>query len=125
MIFNELDEFSKEFKKLCKKYPSLEDDFTLFKNVLEINPRWDWLPPDTIVRVSDLWDGIEKEIYKVRKFRCQSISRNSKNSGIRIIYCYEEETKELKFEQIEFVEVYHKNQKENHDSDRIKEYYSN
>lgn len=125
MIFNELDEFSKEFKKLCKKYPSLENDLSVFKSVLEINPRWELLPSETIVRISNLWEKVEKEIYKVRKFPCESISRNSKNSGIRVIYCYDEAKNELSFEEIEFIEIYHKNQKENHDSDRIKEYYSN
>lgn len=125
MIFNELDEFKKEFKKLCKKYNSLEQDFLVFKDVLEVAPRWDWLPEDTIVRISNLWENIIKEIYKVRKFRCQSISKNSKNSWLRIIYSYEEKTQEVNFEQIEFIEIFHKNDRENHNKERIEKYYSN
>jgi len=38
MIFTELSEFLKEFKKLLKKYPSLSDDFDDFKIALEDDP---------------------------------------------------------------------------------------
>jgi archaellum component FlaC len=38
MIFNELEEFKKEFKKLSKKYNSLENDFFDLKLLLEKSP---------------------------------------------------------------------------------------
>jgi hypothetical protein len=38
MIFKELQEFEKEFKKLSKKYHSLTDDFLDLKFFLETSP---------------------------------------------------------------------------------------
>jgi hypothetical protein len=38
MEFKELEEFKKEFKKLCKKYKSFEGDFLRFKNFLKLDP---------------------------------------------------------------------------------------
>ena len=41
-IYNELDEFKKEFKNLSKKYKSLKDDFEDLKKVIEVFPKWKW-----------------------------------------------------------------------------------
>jgi hypothetical protein len=68
------------------------------------------------VRIADLWNIKNNLIpVKVRKFVCVSITWNSRNSWIRVIYFYDENNKS-----ITFVEIYHKNCKENHDIERIK-----
>ena len=108
-----LSEFEKEFKKLCKKYHSLEEDFFDFeKLVVEF-------PKDNI-RIEWLWKEVQWEFYKVKKFRCQSISKQSQNSWIRIIYRYLEDQEII---ELTYIEIYHKNQKENHDIERIKKYF--
>lgn len=38
MNFNELPEFKKEFKRLFKKYKTLNDDFEKFKKILVATP---------------------------------------------------------------------------------------
>jgi len=38
MNFNELPEFSKEFKRFLKKYQSLSDDLEEFKRVIDVVP---------------------------------------------------------------------------------------
>lgn len=117
-----IDEFNKEYKKLCKKYISLKKDFWDFVDVLEeaINDDFNSFLEMWIiwVRIADLWE-ISKNIIpmKVRKFVCVSIAWKSRNSWIRIIYLYDESNKS-----VTFLEIYHKNSKENHDINRIKSY---
>lgn len=119
-----LDEFNKEFRKLAKKYSSLEGDFKDFLIVLENYASenfYYYFDMGIIwVRISDLWNIQENIVpVKVRKFVCVSLAWNSKNSWIRIIYIYDEVNKS-----VTFIEIYHKNHKENHDIERIKGYLS-
>lgn len=118
-----LTEFEKEFKHLCKKYHSLERDFKDFQDVLETYILEDFEKNENLwmlgERIASLWENIEGNFFKFKKFRCFSIARQSKNSWIRIIYCFDSENTRL-----DFIEIYHKNDKENHDIKRIKDYYS-
>ncbi len=115
--FVELPEFSREFKKLCKKYPTLDKDFqTFIKASLLVNPR-------EHILIDWLWNTVKWEVYKVKKFRCQSISKNSNQSGIRIIYRYLENENKIELAEIVFVEIYFKWDKENEDKTRIKKYF--
>ncbi len=107
--------FKKEFKKLCKKYKSLWEDFEDFLAEISSDPTWRTILSNIIERITIKDSG---SYYKVRKFVCKSISRNSSNSGIRIIYKYDNDWK-IEFEEITFVEIYHKNDRENHDNSRI------
>ncbi len=116
-------EFEKEFKKLSKKYPSLKDDLDTFLLTLELDPIWDSILSNHIVKISWLWEDIKWDFYKVRKFVCKSIAWNSSSSWIRIIYKYSSKNNIELFD-IEFIEMYHKNNKTNHDIDRIKKIYS-
>ncbi len=115
-------EFEKEFKKLSRKYPSLKDDLDTFLLTLELDPIWESILSNHIVKISWLWEDIKWDFYKVRKFVCKSIAWNSSNSWIRIIYKYSNENSIELFD-IEFIEIYHKNQKSNHDIERIKKKY--
>lgn len=123
MKFNFWKEFEKEFKKLSKKYLSLKDDLDVFCETLEFDPIWENLLSNHIVKISWLWEDVKWDFYKVRRFVCKSIAWNSSNSWIRIIYKYEKNLNIINFEEIEFIEIYHKNNKENHDIERIKNNY--
>lgn len=118
--FRKLDIFDCEFKKLVKKYPSLARDFEVFCAFLSQQPTglggWD------IERINNLGDDITLSIYKVRKFRCQSLAKNSTQSGIRIIYVHDTSCGIIEF--IEFIEIYHKWTKETEERKRIIERYS-
>ena len=114
MQIQRLPEFDKEFKKLSQKYHSLEDDFCDFENALITCPK-------EHILIEWLGNQVEWEFFKVKKFRCQSIARQSQNSGIRIIYRYIED-KELI--ELTYIEIFHKNQKENHDIERIKKHFT-
>ncbi len=113
MVFEQISEFSKDLKKLKKKYSSLDDDLDTVKQVLEIRP--DASPPMSF-RINDL--GITTCVIKVKKIACKSLKGRGRNSGLRLIYAYFEKEK-----RIVFVELYHKNDRKNHDKDRILRYF--
>jgi mRNA-degrading endonuclease RelE of RelBE toxin-antitoxin system len=109
MNFDETDEFSKDFKRLSKKYKSLVDDLLEFKKVVSKFP----LGTDKHFVVL-----IEKETVKIIKGRL--FCRYLKGSSLRIIYAYCENN-----HRVEFMQLYFKGDKENEDHNRIKNYLSN
>lgn len=109
MNFEELPEFKKDVKILTKKYRTLIDDLDTVKRVLEVSPNE--RPPFSF-RIDDL--GLKTCIIKVKKIACKSIKGRGVNSGLRLIYAhFKDENK------IVFIELYHKNNKEKEDKDRI------
>jgi len=122
MEFSFWDEFKKEFKKLSKKYLSLKNDLDIFCETLEFDPCWKDMLVNHVKKISWLWRNVGWDFYKVKKFVCRSISWNSSNSWIRIIYKYIAEKGSIELYEIEFIEIYHKNSKTNHDVERINKY---
>jgi mRNA-degrading endonuclease RelE of RelBE toxin-antitoxin system len=109
MIFLELEEYRKDLKSLLKKYRSLPEDLEVLKQVLAVLPNE--RPPFSF-EINDL--GLTTCVIKVKKIACKSLKGRGINSGLRLIYAhFPEESK------IVFVEIYHKNAKENEDRKRI------
>ena len=120
-IFKEvrkLPEFDKDFKKLAKKFKTLDDDIETFINKqLNLTHKLG-IDNKGVVSISEL--GIESpKIYKAKKFACKALKSRGGMSGIRIIYAYYENE-----DVIEFIEIYFKGDKENEDKNRIMKYYS-
>lgn len=111
--FSYCEEFNKDFKKLLKKYPSLENDFSDLQKAMTVQV----VLPQT-ERISGLWENILLPIYKIKKFFCQSLKSNS---HLRIIFAYDEQNEHIQF--IEFIEIYHKNSQSNHDIELIRKNY--
>ena len=109
MIFDELDEFERDLKKLLRKYRSLNDDLEIVKKVLKVEPNE---RPPFSYRIDGL--GIETCAIKVKKIACKSLKGRGVNSGLRLIYAHFEAE-----QRIVFVELYHKNNKGNEDRERI------
>ncbi len=109
MIFEELNEFKKEIKKLSKKHRTLYEDVEIVKKVLTVSPNE---KPPFSYRIDGL--GIETCIIKVKKIASKSFKGKGINSGFRIIYAYFE-----KEEKIVLIEMYHKSAKEIEDKQRI------
>lgn len=107
--FDALAEFEKEFKRLFKKYRTLDDDLEKFKKILITAPT-----------------GIGKNfvtIYSsqiVKIIKARMACRALRNRSLRIVYSYFEQE-----QRIEFIELYFKGDKENEDRERIKEYLEN
>ena len=110
MIFLELDEFKKDLKSLLKKYRSLTEDLAVIKQILLVFPNE---RPSFSFEINDL--KLNACIIKVKKMACKSLKGRGVNSGLRLVYAYFPE--EFK---IVFVELYHKNNQENEDRERIK-----
>lgn len=109
MTFEELPEFKKDLKNLLKKYRSLNDDLDVVKQVLTIAPE---ARPTFSFRIDNL--SLETCVIKVKKIACKTLKGRGVNSGLRLIYAYfKEEGK------IVFIEIYHKNDKETEDKQRI------
>lgn len=109
MTFDELVEFSKDLKNLLKKYRTLNEDLEVVKKVLEATPQE--RPPFSF-RIDNL--GLETCVIKVKKIACKALKGRGVNSGLRLIYAHFEAE-----QKIIFIELYHKNHKENEDKQRI------
>jgi mRNA-degrading endonuclease RelE of RelBE toxin-antitoxin system len=107
--FEELPEYKKDLKRLLKKYRTLEND--LEDVCKDLNDEPDASPPFSF-RIDGL--GISTCVIKVKKIASDSFKGRGRNSGLRLIYAYF-----LEEQKIVLVELYHKNEKENEDRERI------
>ncbi|MFH1769805.1 MAG: hypothetical protein ABH833_04030 [Parcubacteria group bacterium] len=103
MNFDELPEFVKEFKRLLKKYRSLQGDLNEFKRIVSVLPLGTGRHFNVVSSIGNV------DVVKARLF-----CRYLKGSSLRIIYAYIREQK-----RIEFIEIYFKGDKENEDRGRI------
>jgi mRNA-degrading endonuclease YafQ of YafQ-DinJ toxin-antitoxin module len=114
MNFKNTKEFDKDFKRLFKKFKSLDEDLLEFKKVLIKFP----------LGIGKHFNIINKTgflcVIKARFF-CKSI----KKKDLRIIYAYMQEHKIIEMVGIVFIEIYFKGDQENEDRERIKDYLKN
>jgi len=113
MTFKELTEFKKDLKTLLKKYKTLNDDLEIVKKVLVVTP--EERPPFSF-RLDNM--STVTCIIKVKKIACRSLKGRGVNSGLRLIYAHLPAE-----EKIIFIELYHKNVKDQEDRERIVLYF--
>ena len=113
MDFDRLPEFDKDLKYLLKKYRTLNDDLRVVKQVLEVYP--DERPPFSF-SIDNL--GLSTCVIKVKKIACKSLKGRGVNSGLRLVYAFFCDE-----QKIVFIELYHKNVKENEDRQRILKHF--
>ena len=109
MHFDELPEFNRDFKRLLKKYKTLNDDLVVLKQVLEVFPNE--CPPFSY-RMNNL--AIESYVVKVKKIACKSLKGKGVKTGLRLIYAFLPEK-----QKIVLIEMYHKNDRHQEDIRRI------
>lgn len=107
--FDELSEFKKDLKYLLKKYRTLKEDLEVVK--LDLNDEPGESPPFSF-RIDNL--GLQTCIIKVKKIACKALKGRGVNSGLRLVYAHFSDE-----QKITFIELYHKNDKENEDKTRI------
>ena len=114
--YTQTDEFKRDFKKLLKKFRSLEDDLETAKlaaielyHLQKINNLSIFPIPGCCTE--------DVQICKIKKFACRALKGRGAKSGIRIIYAYNE-----KLYKVDFIEIYFKADQENEDQERIKQY---
>jgi len=113
MNFDELAEYRKDIKHLIKKYRTLHEDMEVVKKVLTVVR--DESPPFSY-RIDNL--GITTCIIKVKKIACKALKGRGVNSGLRLVYAYFSNEP-----RIILIELYHKNDKESEDRNRITQYF--
>jgi hypothetical protein len=109
MEFSTLQEFERDLKQILRKYRTISDDLEVIKTILEKKPDE---RPTFSYRIDNL--GIETCVIKVKKIACKAIKGRGVNSGLRLVYAFFK-----KEEKIIFIELYHKNNKEIEDRQRI------
>ena len=106
MTFEELAEFQNERKLLARKYRSLPEDLLEFQYVVSV------VPLGNSKHFKVIAQNNNASIVKARLF-----CRYLKESSLRIIYSYFEQE-----QRIVFIEIYHKEKKENEDLKRVRAY---
>jgi len=111
-----LPEFKRDTKRLLKRFKTIEDDLEIFiEKQLFLYHK---LKRDNrgIFQITGLPVGNLK-VYKAKKFACKSLKGRGVQSGIRVIYAYDEEK-----DKIVLIEIYFKGDKANEDKERILKY---
>lgn len=120
-------EFEKDFKRLLKKFRSLEEDFE-FAKIATIEPYHIGILHNGILEKKDVnsifpipnFCSEELKICKLKKFACKVLKGRGVKSGIRITYAFHIQTGI-----VDFIEIYFKGEKEMEDKERIKKYLAN
>ncbi len=116
MEYRQTLEFEKEFRRLCRRFRSLEEDLEGAKrNAIELYHILQKNNNSIFPIPGFCFDDIL--ICKLKKFACKSLKGRGVQSGIRIIYAFYPETTS-----VEFLEIYFKADKENENRERIKMY---
>lgn len=114
--YSETEFFKKDLKRLLKKYRSLNDDINVVKrDAIELYH----LKKINNQSIFPIQGFCTEEILvcKIKKFACKALKGRGSKSGIRMIYAFF-----IKSSKIDFIEIYHKGNKENEDRERIKSY---
>lgn len=117
--YGETPEFQKDFKRLLKKFKSLEDDLKLAKvAAIELF----YIQKVNNLSIFPIQGFCTKKIQvcKIKKFACKALKGRGSKSGIRVIYAFH-----CQDYKVDFIEIYFKGEQENEDRDRIKEYLKN
>jgi len=112
----EILEFQKDFKKLYRKYRTLNTDFKRFIETPLESYHHMKIDAKGIFKIREL-ASLGFSIYKAKKFRCETLKGKGVESGIRIIYAYHVDE-----DRIVFIEIYFKADQENESHSRIEEY---
>lgn len=105
----ELPAYSKDVKRLSKKYPSLPSDLNIVLKVVALKP--DGRPPFSFP-IKGL--GLATIVIKVKKIASSSFYGRGVQSGFRLIYAYQENQNK-----IVLIEIYHKLEQSIEDRQRI------
>jgi mRNA-degrading endonuclease RelE of RelBE toxin-antitoxin system len=106
MNYDQTPEFKKDWKRLIKKYGTLDEDLETFEKVTGIQPVGEGRHSTVLQRKGNC------EIVKARLF-CKAL----RGASLRVIYAYHGETQTIRY-----IELYFKGDKANEDALRIRAY---
>ena len=112
--YGQTAEFSRDLKKLSKKFPLLKADLeTVKKNAIELF-HIRKLNNKSVFEISDIGNTNKLQFYKVKKFACRNLKGRGVKSGMRLIYAFFP----LK-NKVVFLEIYFKAKQKNEKTQRI------
>lgn len=111
-------EFDKDFKKLCKKYKTLNGDLELLKKAVIELFHINNINNNSVFPIPDFC-STDLITYKVKKFACRSMKGKGVQSGLRLIYILDNQNSK-----IILVQIYYKGEHENADKQRLKLYFN-
>ena len=114
MNYDETEEFTRDFKKLLKKFSSLAEDLEVNKQYRIELFHYKGIDSRSIFEIQGVGNTAELKFFKVKKFQCKNLKGRGAKSGIRIIYGYFP----IK-QKIVFVEIYFKANQKNENRQRI------
>lgn len=110
MDFLEGEEFKKEFKKLAKKYRSLDDDLAIAKKAIAASPNGNG---------AKHWNVLKRDGDRTFVMKMRMMCRAVKGAQFRLIYTYDDVRVE-----VVLIEVYFKSDnKERENKIRVDEYF--
>ena len=110
-------EFNKDLQALCKKYRTLKEDIEVLKKAAIELYHENGINNEALFPIPRFCT--ESIIsYKVKKFASRSFKGKGVKTGLRLIYIYKKDEKEVLF-----VEIYYKGVKKNEDRERLGEYF--
>src|SRR5258708_7308727 len=111
--YDEADSFKKDFKKLKKRFKTLDEDLNISKkNAIELFHLCNI--DNQSVELIHKMSSKKFQIYKIRKFACKALKGRGVQSGIRIIYAHCLETAT-----VVFLEMYFKADQEKEDKCKV------
>ena len=117
--FTETTEFKRDLKKLGRKYRTLPEDIENLKKVLPIAHFTPDIAPESMGFFPVSHPGIPEGFFIAKKFACQSMKGSGNRSGFRVVY----HLQDYRF-RICLIEIFHKNQKNTENFQRIQNYLS-
>ena len=83
-----LPEFTRDLKKLKKRYRTIEDDLEILIHTLLFAFHKLQIDVDGVKRIDNL-GPMRFPVYKVKKFACKSLKGKGARTGLRLIYAYD------------------------------------
>jgi mRNA-degrading endonuclease RelE of RelBE toxin-antitoxin system len=116
MKYNNTSEFDRDFKRLKKRFRTLSEDLgTVKRSAIELCHIHGLC--HNLEEISGVGNSKDLKFYKVKKFASLSIPGKGSKTGLRLIYAFFPQ-----LDEIIFLEIYFKGDKENEDKKRIKEF---
>lgn len=120
MNYSETAEFTRDFKKLLKKFSTLAEDLAVVKQYDIELFHCQKIDRHGIFKIENAGNDANLQFYKIKKFACKALKGRGSKSGIRVIYAFH-----MALLKVVFIEIYYKGEKVSEDRERIKEYLRN
>ena len=115
--YDKTKKFTRDFKKLLKKFPSLRDDLEVTKKYSVELFHCKKIDSKSIFQIKGVGNCDELQFYKVTKFQCKSLKGRGAKSGIRVVYAFFPVQ-----QRVVFLEMYFKAKQEREDRQRVADF---